>query len=306
MIVCFDIGGSAVKSAVATQASDVRALSRRPTPTDDFDAFVATLRDAIAEAGQSPERVALSIAGVVDPKTGRANVANIPCLTGRRLAPELSNLLGVEVLVANDADCFAMAEARLGAGHGHEVVFGAIIGTGVGGGLIVDGRPISSGQGYSGEWGHGPVARRMLDCLDQPLPLYRCGCGLTGCLDAVCSARGIERLHRDIAGVELPSTEILARWHAGDGDAARSVAAWLELLSGPLAMVVNMTGATVVAAGGGLANDASLVAALDAATRPLTLARPETPLVVQAQCRTEPGLVGAAILALRGSSRDAA
>ncbi|MBE9637358.1 ROK family protein [Salipiger mangrovisoli] len=306
MIVCFDIGGTSVKSAVATSAHDVRALSRRPTPGQDFDAFVATLSEALAEAGGRPDRVAISIAGVVDPKTGRATVANIPCLTGRRLAPELSALLGLEVLVANDADCFALAEAAVGAGRGHEVVFGAIIGTGVGGGLVADGRLIGAGSGYAGEWGHGPVAKRLLDCLDHPLPAYLCGCGLRGCLDAICSARGIERLYRDIAGAELPSTEILALWHAGETGAARTVAAWLELISGPLAMVVNMTGATVVAVGGGLSNDAALMAALDAATRPLTLAKPTQPLVVQAQCRTEPGLVGAAILALRARSRDAA
>lgn len=306
MIVCFDIGGSAVKSAVATSAGDVRALSRRPTPTDDFDAFTATLSEAIAEAGGTPERIAISIAGVVDPKTGRANVANIPCLTGRRLAPELSARLGLDVLVANDADCFALAEAGAGAGRGHDVVFGAIIGTGIGGGLVADGRLISSAGGYAGEWGHGPVAKRLLDCLDHPLPLYQCGCGLKGCLDATCSARGIERLHRDIAGADLPSTGILQLWHAGDAGASKTVAAWLELLSGPLAMVINMTGATVVAVGGGLSNDAALIAALDAATRPLTLANPADPLVVQAQCRTEPGLVGAAILALRDPPRDAA
>ena len=306
MIICFDIGGSSVKSAVATTAHDVRPLSRRPTPTRDFDAFVETLREVIAEAGARPERVAISIAGVVDPVSGKAHVANIPCLTGRRLAPELSKLLGLDVLVANDADCFALAEAVVGAGRGHDVVFGAIIGTGIGGGLVSEGRLIGTGSGYAGEWGHGPVARRMLESIDQVLPLYQCGCGLKGCLDATCSARGIERLHRDITGKYLPSTEIVAGWHAGDTGATRTVSAWLELLSGPLAMVVNMTGATVVATGGGLASDAPLIAALDDATRPLTLAQPSSPLVVQAQHREEPGLVGAAILALRDPKPRAA
>lgn len=306
MIVCFDIGGSNVKSALAYSAQDVRPLSRRPTPTQDYDAFVTVLRDAIAEAGARPERVAISIAGVVDPATGKANVANIPCLTGRRLEPELSAALGLDVLVANDADCFALAEAGVGAGRGHDVVLGAIMGTGIGGGLVSGGQLIGARSGYAGEWGHGPVAKRLLDCLETPLPSYQCGCGLKGCLDATCSARGLERLHRDIAGQEIPSTEVLARWHAGDAGAVLTVRAWLELLSGPLAMVINMTGATVVAVGGGLSNDAALIAALDSATRPLTLAKPIAPLVVQAQCRTEPGLVGAAILALRAPPRDAA
>ncbi|WP_029375414.1 ROK family protein [Oceanicola sp. S124] len=306
MIVCFDIGGSAIKGAVASTASNVRALSRRPTPVDDFDAFVAALREGIAEAGARPEAVAISIAGVIEPRGGRAIVANIPCLDGRPMAADLEAALGLPVRIANDADCFALAEAVVGAGRGHAVVFGAIIGTGIGGGLVADGRLVASGGGYAGEWGHGPVARRLLDCLPEPLPAFQCGCGLKGCLDATCSARGIERLYRHIAGAELPSTEVLARWHAGEALAGKTVEAWLEVLSGPLAMVINMTGATVVPVGGGLSNDVALMQALDAATRPLTLAKQDDPLVVRAQCQTEPGLIGAAILALQEGQRSAA
>ncbi|WP_172293698.1 ROK family protein [Pseudoruegeria sp. HB172150] len=305
MIVCFDIGGSAIKAAWATSPNSVRPTSRRPTPVDDFDAFVAALRDGIAEAGSRPESVAISIAGVVDPKTLEATVANIPCLTGRRIQPELTAALGLPVRIANDADCFALAEATVGAGIGHEVVFGAILGTGVGGGLVANGRLVAT-LGYAGEWGHGPVAARMLNCLDAPLPVYRCGCGLDGCLDAICSARGIERLYRHLTGTDLDSTAVLRAWHAGDDGAALTVTAWLELLSGPLAMVINVTGATVVPVGGGLSNDPALISALDAATRPLTLAKPTEPLVVPAACRTEPGLIGAAILALQETHRDAA
>lgn len=306
MILCFDIGGSAIKSATATTPHDVRPLSRRPTPAHDRAAFVAALHAAIDEAGARPSAIAMSIAGVIDPKTGRATVANIPCLSGRPMAKDLADALGLPVLIANDADCFALAEATVGAGAGHPVVFGAILGTGVGGGLVSDGRLVSSAGGFSGEWGHGPVAKRMLTSLPDPLPAYPCGCGQVGCLDAICSARGLEKLYAHISGQEASSTQILEAWHAQEPAAQDTVAAWLELLSGPLAMVVNMTGATVVPTGGGLSNDRALVAALDAATRPLTLANPTEPLVVPALCRTEPGLIGAAILALQGSRRDAA
>lgn len=306
MIVCFDIGGSAIKGAVATSAEDIRPLARRKTPGHSFEAFVAALKEDIAEAGSRPEAVAISIAGVIDPRDGRAIVANIPCLDGRPMAADLQQALGLPVRIANDADCFALAEASLGAGKGHQVVFGAILGSGVGGGLVADGRLVASGGGYAGEWGHGPVARRSLECLPEPLPLFQCGCGLKGCLDPTCSARGVERLYTHLTGQEAPSTEVLARWHAGEEGAALTVAAWLELLAGPLAMVINMTGATVVPVGGGLANDAQLIDALDRATRPLTLAKQAEPLVVQAHCRTEPGLIGAAILALQEGRRDAA
>lgn len=306
MIVCFDIGGSAIKGGVATSAQNVRATSRRPTPGHDFDAFVAALKEGIAEAGPRPDAVALSIAGIVDPDTGRATVANIPCLMGRPLAADLEAALGLPVLLRNDADCFALAEATVGAGAGHAVVFGAILGTGIGGGLVADGRLVASAGGFAGEWGHGPVAARIVRASAEPLPHFACGCGLAGCLDATCSARGIERLHRHLSGTALPSTAILSLWHAGDAEAARTLDAWLEILSGPLAMVINMTGATVVPVGGGLANDRGLLDALDRATRPLTLRKQADPLVVPALCTTEPGLIGAAILALQQVRRDAA
>ncbi|MBB94879.1 MAG: N-acetylglucosamine kinase [Rhodobacteraceae bacterium] len=304
MIVCFDIGGSAIKAAAASAPDQIGEILRHPTPTHDYAAFVQVLREAMAGFGEAPEKVAISIAGITDRVTGEALVANIPCLAGHRLEAELTEALGVPVRIANDADCFALAEATVGAGRGHDVVFGAIMGTGIGGGLVAGGRLVTT-QGYAGEWGHGPVAPRLLTCLDAPLPAFRCGCGLNGCLDAVCSARGLEKLHRHLAGVDKSSIDILAAWHAGDAGAALTVRAWLEILSGPLAMVINLTGATIVPVGGGLSNDAGLMAALDAATRPLTLSKPQDPLVVQAACRTEPGLIGAAVLALQGDADGA-
>ncbi|HWT59988.1 MAG TPA: ROK family protein, partial [Rhizobium sp.] len=133
MIISFDIGGSAIKGGIARSETDIVPLGRRPTPKDDFAAFVDTLRAIIAETGEEPSRIALSIAGVVDPDTQRLICANIPCIHGRRLAADLEAELGLPALIANDADCFAMAEAGLGAGRGHRIVFGAILGTGVGG-----------------------------------------------------------------------------------------------------------------------------------------------------------------------------
>jgi N-acetylglucosamine kinase len=159
MIVCFDIGGSAIKGAVAHSAERIEPLDRRPTPLDDFNAFAETLRLVIDEAGGKPHRIAISITGVVDPETKAIKCANIPCIDGRKLSADLSDILGLPVLVANDADCFALAEAGAGAGRGHRIVLGVILGTGVGGGLVVDGRLINEDGGFAGEWGHGPAAR---------------------------------------------------------------------------------------------------------------------------------------------------
>lgn len=302
MILCFDIGGTAIKVAEAFAPDDIRPTHRVPTPATDYPAFVAALRAEITRASVRPMRLAFSIAGVIDSETGVATVANIPCLSGRRMEADLRGDLGLPVDLANDADCFALAEAAVGAGRGHDVVFGIILGTGVGGGIVVRGQLINAAGGFAGEWGHGPIAQRIVDGVE--LPAFTCGCGQVGCLDAICSARGMERLHTHLHGAEADSLAIVQGWEAGRGPESRTIAIWLELLAGPLAMVENMLGAGVMAVGGGLSNSRPLIAALDGAVRQKVLRRFDRALIVPAQCEIEPGLVGAAILGL--SRRGAA
>ncbi|MFV0386542.1 ROK family protein [Paracoccus sp. (in: a-proteobacteria)] len=299
MILCFDIGGTAIKPAEAFSPTDLRLRDRMPTPAHDYDAFVGVLRHAIETSSQRPSVLAFSMAGVLDPETGAATVANIPCLTGRRLQTELEAALGLPVVLANDADAFALAEATVGAGKGHEVVLGVILGTGVGGGVVIRGELINASGGFAGEWGHGPVAQRILGQPEAILPAFPCGCGQVGCLDAICSARGMEKLHRALHGTEADSLAIVSGWQADEAAAARTIAIWLEMLSGPLSMVGNLLGAGIIAVGGGLSNSAPLIASLDTEVRARILRRMGRPLVVPALCKIEPGLVGAAILGLR-------
>lgn len=304
MIVCFDIGGTAIKGAGAWSVDDVRPVARRQTPIHDFEAFVGVLKSVIEEIGETPDCVALSIAGIIDPDTERAVIANIPCAHGRLLKADLEAALGLPVLIANDADCCALAEYGAGAGRGHRVVFGAILGTGVGGGLVINGKLINSEGGFAGEWGHGPVAATRAGNPPVELPRFACGCGLEGCVDAIGSARGMEKLHRHLAGTELKAEEILDAWQAGDEAAARTIDIYVDILSGPLALVINMTGATIVPVGGGLSNSTPLLAALDQAVRNRILRKFQRPLVVKAECEIEPGLVGAAVLGLTFAIRQ--
>ena len=291
MILCFDIGGSRIKAALS-KGGALSPLGDAPTPTQDYSAFTATL--AGFAAGHELRGIAISIAGVVDPQSQCLRVANIPCADGRPLAPQLSAALGLPVLVLNDADCFAMAEARHGAGQGHRTVFGVILGTGVGGGLVIDGSLVSGPGGYAGEWGHGPVARTQVEGIT--LPEFSCGCGLNGCLDTIGGARGIERLHLAITGVAASSHQILSDWQHGQPQAAKTVAVWRSLLAPPLAMILNTVGASIVPVGGGLSNVPALLSTLDEAVRSMILRHGSGPLVVPAQCRIEPGLIGAAAM----------
>ncbi len=268
-----------------------------PTPLHDFGAFAAAIRGVADGAGAGADApIAISITGVVDPATGTITCANIPCIDGRTLAADLAVELGRPVFVANDADCFALAEAMEGAGRGHRIVFGAILGTGVGGGIVIDGRIVNGAGGFAGEWGHGPVAATSAGDPPVAIPRFPCGCGQAGCVDTVGAARGMERLHKHLHGIELPSTAIVAAWRDGDAKAARTIEVQIDLLAGPLALVLNVVGAGIVPVGGGLGKVPEFVALLDAAVRQRILRRLSAPLVVPSRLTLEPGLVGAAIL----------
>lgn len=297
-IICFDIGGSFIKGTVALTGKDITPLTPQPTPLEDFEAFVATLIGVIADSGIRPARVAISITGVIDPETGMATVANIPCIHGRPLRRELEAMLGLDVLIANDADCFALAEAGLGAGRGHAIVLGAILGSGVGGGLVVDGRLVNSAGGFAGEWGHGPILPSHAGEPPVAIPAWDCACGQKRCLNTVGGARGMERLHFEIHGAGRTSREIVDAWQAGDGQATRTIDIYVELVAAPLALAVNITGASIVPVGGGLAKSGPLMEKLDAAVRARTLRKFGRPLVVPGSLSIEPGLAGAALLGL--------
>ena len=273
MLIAFDIGGSRIKAA-RVSGGLTHPLGAVDTPVNDLTSFAAAMAGFLDGATS----VAVSIAGVIAPETGRLTVANIPCLNGKAVAVELTEALGMPVVVLNDADCFALAEAKRGAGRGHLNVFGIILGTGVGGGLVIDGRLVTGAGGFAGEWGHGPVVCH---------PALPCGCGQVGCLDTVGGAKGMERLHLALTGEALSSREIVS-------DRPETLARWLDIVSGPLAMLLNVVGASVVPVGGGLGNDPALIGLLDRAVRAKMLHHAQTPIVVPAVCGADAGLIGAA------------
>ncbi len=298
MMTCFDIGGTTIKAATATGPDALVALGRVPTPRDDFDAFAAAIAGLVEQGGApTGSPISISVTGVVDPESGLTTVANIPCIDGRNLAGDLGARLGCQVLVANDADCFALAEAFAGAGRGHRVVFGAILGTGVGGGIVADGRLFRGGGGLSGEWGHGTAVATRVSVAPFDMPHLPCGCGLQGCVDTVGGARGIEKLHKHLHGADLPSTDIVTQWESGDVQAGQTLDLYVALVSLPLALTVNIVGPDIIPVGGGLGNAHGLVARLDAAVRGRILRSIDRPLVVPAQLTVDAGLIGAASLA---------
>lgn len=291
---CADLGGTFIKFAAVDRAGLMTEARLAPTPARDWAALVAALAKLCGPASVGVP-LGLSVAGIVDPDSGEAFSANVPCLNGRQLAAELSVALARPVRVANDADCMALAEAADGAGVGHRVVFGIVLGSGVGGGLVVGGRLVRGAGGVAGEWGHGALLG-AIEAGGVTIPPQRCGCGNDGCLDTLGGARGLGRLHQLVHGVTADSRDICRAWAAGDREAGATIEAWLRIVAGPLAAMINVTGAGIVPVAGGLGNDARLVAALDSTVRRGILRRSAAPVVVPSRFGNHAGLRGAAVL----------
>lgn len=298
MIGSFDIGGSKIAAARVSARLEIEALPTVPTPRDDYAAFC---RQVVALVPPQADAVSLSIAGVIDPGAGKVVTANIPCLAGRPLADDLANAVGRPVFLVNDANAFALGEATLGTGEGHDLVFAVILGTGVGGAIVIDGRILLGAGGTAGEWGHGPASAARTG---RPLPAWRCGCGQTACVDVFGGARGLERLYREEGGGSATSREILAAWAAGRREAAETVDLYLDIVGGALANVVNLLGPSIVPMGGGLSRDGRLVEALEREVRARVLSPEKAPRLKAAASMSESALIGAAVHArdARGAS----
>ncbi|WP_395068660.1 ROK family protein [Paraburkholderia silvatlantica] len=304
-----DIGGSYIRLGVSDSPGSVRLVESVPTPVDDWEAFGATLEALAARhIGETGSPLVISMAGAIDPASGVICASNVPCVSGRVLGAELSSRLRRRVRMANDAACLALAEAVEGAGAGHDVVFCVVLGSGVGGGLVVGGRVVGGASGIAGEWGHGlPVSTHVdFDGMGhaQPVSALRCGCGRFGCVDTIGGARGLERLNTLLNDEQKDSRTLLDDWQQGSERARRTVSAWLALVSEPLAAVVNITGASVVPVCGGLANVVPLIDALDAVVRKRTLREFRERVVVPGAFRRDGGLVGAAIIARQDDARE--
>lgn len=299
---CVDIGGSFIKFGRAYGPGQVREEDKVATPIHSWELFTDALRGLLAKYAPQHDGLPLAICttGLFDTETGAVNAANIPCFAGHDLVTELSSFLGRKVLIANDADSFALAEATVGAGKGHDVVMAIILGTGVGGGLVVGGSLVQGPGGVTGEWGHGAIVQTRISLASGEIidiPRFACGCGRAGCTDTIGGARGIERIHRHLTGAEFTSRQIVTAWTQAERDASRTMAVYFELLAEPLAFAVNTVGANIIPVGGGLASSLELVTALDEAVRARTLHTYTEPLIVPGHNLKDGGLVGVSVLA---------
>ena len=248
-----DLGGT--KTEIIVLGVDGRELLRRrvETPKEDYAGILETVarlvRDAEAELGDRGS-VGVGTPGSISRATGLLRGSNSVCLNGKPIKADLEALLGREVRITNDANCFALSEATDGAAAGAEIVFGVILGTGVGGGIVVRGHVLTGPNAIAGEWGHNPLPWPK----DDERPGYPCFAGHSGCIETFLSGPGIERDHLRANGEALTSHDIGARAAIGDVACEATLRRYEERLARALAHVINILDPDVIVLGGGMSN----------------------------------------------------
>jgi fructokinase len=245
-----DLGGTKMEAVLLNEAGEIVWRQRRPTPSENYEAIIETIAELVGEADrESTQEISIGIGmpGSLSPKTGLVRNSNTQCLNGRPIQQDLESKLARQVRLANDANCFALSEATDGAGAGAQSVFGVIIGTGCGGGLVFNGELQNGANSIGGEWGHNPLAAPRAEELPGP-PCY---CGRHGCNEVWISGSGFARDHEAIAGEKLTAEQIIA------SDSAAAKASFERLcdrIARALGAVINVVDPDVIVLGGGLSN----------------------------------------------------
>jgi fructokinase len=293
-----DMGGTKLEGVILKSASDPKVLFRDRVATEadqGYDHIMNQIKKLVdmmvSEAGFKPKTIGIGTPGVHDPKSGNMKNCNAVVLNGKPLKKDLEKLLEVNLEMANDADCFALAEAKLGVVKEDfpdaRVVFGVILGTGVGGGIVVDGRPIIGLQGIAGEWGHN-----FLDESGGP-----CYCGKVGCVEKVISGPALEHYYFKETGNKKPLKDIVALADSKvDPTAQKTVLRLIEYFGLALSVIINILDPDVIVIGGGVGNiDQLYDRGIDSVKKYVFNPRLETP-IVRPSLGDSAGVFGSAFL----------
>ena len=290
-----DLGGTKIEAIAMDADGGVRARVRRASGRT-YEESLAAVRDVVAEverlAGAAISSVGVGIPGSPSPVTGLIRNANSTWLNGRPFGEDLARVLARPARLANDANCFALSEAIDGAGAGARAVFGVILGTGCGGGIVIDGRLWAGASGIAGEWGHTPLPWPSGD--EHPGPV--CWCGKAGCLETWISGPGFARDHAAVTGHALAPEAIIAARDAGDAAALASYRRLVGRIARGLACVMNILDPEVIVLGGGLSNIGGLPEDVEAALPPYVFSDAASVRVVRNRHGDASGVRGAAWL----------
>lgn len=253
-----DLGGTKIEAIALTQEGAILARRRRPTPTEDYadilhaiGELICGLEDEFGEKGT----LGIAMPGSLSPKTGLMRNANTLVLNGKPFDRDLEKFLGRPIRMENDANCLALSEAIDGAAAGADTVFGVILGTGVGGGLVIDRKLVCGRNGIAGEWGHNPLP---LNAVERREPPRRCFCGHADCIETFLSGGALAEDHRQRTGKVACAEAIAEAARQGDAEARRSLEIYVDRLARALAVVINIVDPEAIVFGGGVSNIAQL------------------------------------------------
>ena len=300
-----DLGGTKLEGIALAETGEVLRRTRVAAPQHDYQATLASIAALVTELETATGRegsVGVGMPGTISSASGVVKNANSTWLNGRPLGTDLPRLLGRPIRFANDANCFALSEAADGAAAGARSVFGVIVGTGTGGGLVFDGTVIVGANAIAGEWGHNPMPWPQAG--EWPGPA--CYCGRTGCIETFLSGPGLARDYERATRHRTPPQEIVALAAAGDLAATLCLERYEDRFARALASVINLFDPEVIVLGGGLSNITRLYAAVPSRWPAYVFSDVVITRLVKAAHGDSSGVRGAAWLwpAASGKSRD--
>jgi fructokinase len=289
-----DFGGTKIEAAALDPQGNFLARMRAPNP-GNYEASLQTVCDLVAAVEQQSSgrgTVGVGTPGSVSPRTGTMRNANSVWLNGRDFRKDLTEVLGREIKLANDANCLALSEVVDGAAAGSKIAFAVIIGTGCGGGLVVNGQLVEGAHGVGGEWGHIPLPWPTPEEIDAP----RCWCGQRGCLETWVSGSGLQRDYAKVTGEVLDAASIVGRAREGDARSHTVFSRYVDRLGRGLAVICNIVDPDTIVLGGGLSNVSELYDRLPEIVRTHVFSDTWAARIVPAKWGDSSGVRGAARL----------
>ena len=247
-----DLGGTKIEGVIMDSSRPGESLFRLRRETGashGYEYILSQIEGVISDLESAsglnrPPKIGIGTPGAMEPSSGRLKNSNTTCLNDQPILQDLERLTGSQILMANDANCFALAEALIGAAAGASVVFGVILGTGVGGGVVVNGRILPGLHGIGGEWGHNPLRGES----------HPCYCGRSGCIEGVIAGPSLERFYREQGGDAVRLPEISLRAQAGEKLAIQTLERLREKFAESIAAVINILDPDAIVLGGGVGN----------------------------------------------------
>ncbi len=258
MRIGIDLGGTKIEGVVLSEEGAIAKKLRVPTPGSDYQSIVNAVTDVILALQNSSNTlmtVGIGSPGALAKTTGLMKNCNSICLNGQALQQDIEAKLGYTIRLENDANCFALSEAHYGAARHAKSMFGVIIGTGTGGGIVINRELVTGPNSIAGEWGHNSLPSNARGLIKED---RQCYCGRTNCIETVLSGRGLSATHLELSGQTLDAFEIAARAQKAEGACVETIALYSKQLASCLTTVVNLIDPDVIVLGGGLSNIQSL------------------------------------------------